>query len=133
MTKHVKLIKKVLVLHAEKGLVRAGAPDLTLFHQVEIYGERFIAINTIIITNKTTTIMMTFFPTAVLGCCLFLVCHGPIHLPNSTHPQVDISAISFIYINYELYQGHLPKQQQGGATLPSRGSSRQRRPPSFLR
>ena len=100
MTKHVKLMKKVLVLHAEKGLVRAGAPDLTLFHQVGIFGKRFITIvafNTIITTNKTST-MVTFIPTAVLDCCLFLVCHGPIHLPNSTHPQVDISAISFIYI-----------------------------------
>ena len=30
----LRLFTKVLVLHAEKGLVRAGAPDLTLFHQV---------------------------------------------------------------------------------------------------
>ena len=30
----LRLLKKVLILHAEKGLVRAGTPDLTLFHQV---------------------------------------------------------------------------------------------------
>ena len=84
-------LKKVLVLHAEKGLVRAGNPDLTLFHQATTIIDITIVTIAIAVTSVfivTMAIMVTltlaftsvtnqmkctvtFIPTAVLGCCVF--------------------------------------------------------------
>ena len=69
-------LKKVLVLHAEKGLVRAGMPDLTLFHQATTIIDITIVTIAIAVTSVAIAInqmksTVTFIPTAVLGRCLF--------------------------------------------------------------
>ena len=79
--------KKVLVLHAEKGLVRAGTPNLTLFHQATTIIDITIDVTIVTIAIAVTSVFIvsmamtsvtirmkctvTFIPTAVLGCCLF--------------------------------------------------------------
>ena len=81
----------MLVLHAEKGLVRAGTPDLKLFHQESKIIDVTFAVTVAIICTIAVTIsvtiaiivvtiaiiavinitFVTFFPAAVLGCCVF--------------------------------------------------------------
>ena len=74
--------KKVLVLHAEKGLVRAGTPDLTLFHQATKTKIKDVTIAvtvvTIAIINVTIVIDVTFCDILSNSCsgllCLLLGC-----------------------------------------------------------
>ena len=72
-----------MILHAEKGLVRAGKPDLTLFHQVK---SSYIAIT----IGSTVITTMRFIPTALLGGCLLFQGDGPIRLPHSPNHQVGL-------------------------------------------
>ena len=93
----LRLLKKVLILHAEKGLVRAGTPDLTLFHQVRSTNMHQIAKSPTCTKSTNHQITkhhkhhITFIPPAVLGCCLLFWGDGPVHFPHSPNHQVNLT------------------------------------------
>ena len=99
------LHQKVLVLHSDKGLVRDGQPNLTLFNQVNNYHCTWIK-KEHSFEKLFCTWELFWIPSAVLGCYLIFCGHGFGHLPSSPDHQVYICLFSHLLINLHLFPHH---------------------------